>query len=64
MSRKQLRRWASAMSAGLREGLGGPALHLAIQAHLPVQVAGHQAASQAAGAGLAGRARPLSGEHA
>jgi len=32
-----LRRWARALSDGLIQGLGGPALRLAIQAELPAQ---------------------------
>lgn len=35
-AQQQLWRWAKALSDGLIEGFGGPALGLAIQAQLPV----------------------------
>ena len=35
MSRHQIRHWAAALSARFSQGLGGPAVCLAIQAHLP-----------------------------
>ena len=35
MSRQQFRRWGAALSAGLLQGLAGPAVGLLIQAQLP-----------------------------
>lgn len=59
-----LKRWALSMSQGLSQGLGGPGLCLAMQAHVPRLAPAVQPASLLASALRAGRAVSPSGVQA
>jgi len=64
MSRQQFRRWVRALSTGLSQGFGSPALGLAIQAQLPAHAPAVQPAPALEGLQRASRGVSLTGVQA